>query len=89
MAVEREINSRTDLTLDEAVKERLELIEYRKSADWTSWVLEKVDRRIADLNNLIAEDVTVCLKRGDIIVVIRCIEKNFNKIMDFFNGLNS
>ena len=64
MAVEREINSRLDLTLNEAVKERLELIEYRKSTDWTSWVLEKIDRRIADLNNLIAEDVTKCLQRG-------------------------
>ena len=89
MAVEREINSRTDLTLDEAIKERLDLIEYRKSTDWTSWVLEKIDRRIADLEKLIAEDVTECLKRGDIIVAIKCIEKNFNKIMDFFDGFNT
>ena len=58
MAVEREISSRLDLTIDEAVKERLELIEYMKSENWTFPVIEKIERRIADLNNLIAERVT-------------------------------
>ena len=58
MAVEREISGRTDLSINEAVKERLELIEYMKSENWTFPVIEKVERRIADLNNLIAERVT-------------------------------
>jgi len=89
MAVEREISTKTDLTLDEAVQERLELIEYRKSEDWTYSVIEKIDRRIADLNNLIAEKVTECLKHGDTIIAVNCIGKNFNKITDFFDGLNS
>ena len=58
MAVEREISGRTDLTIEEAVKERLELIEYMKSENWTFPVIEKVERRIADLNSLIAEKIT-------------------------------
>ena len=58
MAVERKISTRMDLTLDEAVKERLELIEYRSSEKWVYSVIEKVERRLADLNNLIAEKVT-------------------------------
>ena len=58
MAIEREISSRTDLTIDEAVKERLELIEYMKSENWAFPVIEKIERRIADLNNLVTERVT-------------------------------
>ena len=58
MAEERKISNRLDLTIEEAVKERLELLEYRVSEKWTYSVTEKVDRRIADLNNLIAEKVT-------------------------------
>jgi len=58
MAIEREISSRTDLTIEEACKERLELIEYLRSENWVYSVTEKIDRRIADLNHLIAEKVT-------------------------------
>ena len=58
MAEERKISNRLDLTIEEAVKERLELLEYRASEKWVNSVTEKVDRRIADLNNLIAEKVT-------------------------------
>ena len=46
------------MTLEEAVKERLELIEYLRSENWVYSVIEKVERRLADLNNLIAEKVT-------------------------------
>lgn len=59
MAEERKISEKTDLTLFEAVEERLELIEYRKSEDWAFPVIERIDRRLAFLNNLIAEKVTV------------------------------
>ena len=58
MAEERKIGSRLDLTLEEAVQERLELIRYRSSEKWVGSVIERIDRRIADLNNLIAEKVT-------------------------------
>jgi len=58
MAVEKEINTKMDLTLEEAVKERLELFDYLNSEKWTYSVVEKVERRLADLNNLIADMVT-------------------------------
>lgn len=58
MAEERKISNNMDLTIVEAVQERYELKEYRKSEPWTHQVLEKIDRRIADLNNLIAEKVS-------------------------------
>ena len=59
MAEERKISEKTDLTLFEAVEERVELLEYRKSEDWVFSVIERIDRRMAFLNNLIAEKVTM------------------------------
>lgn len=64
MAQERKISGRLDLSIDEAVKERLELLAYRSSEKWVYSVTEKIDRRLADLNNLIAEKVT---DMGDLI----------------------
>ena len=58
MAEERKISTNLDLTIDEAVKERQELQVYRRSEKWVYSVTEKIDRRIADLNNLIADKVT-------------------------------
>ena len=58
MAEERKISTNLDLTIYEAVKERQELQVYRRSEKWVYSVTEKIDRRIADLNNLIADKVT-------------------------------
>lgn len=58
MAEERKIINNMNLTLEQAIQERLSLIEYRKSAKWVHSVLERIDRRLADLNNLIAEKVS-------------------------------
>lgn len=58
MAEERKISTKLDLTIEEAVKERSELLEYRASEKWVYSVIEKIDRRLADLNNLIAQRVT-------------------------------
>jgi hypothetical protein len=58
MPEERKISDKLDLSIEEAVKERLELLEYRASEKWVYSVVEKINRRIADLNNLIAQRVT-------------------------------
>lgn len=58
MAQERKISSNLDLIINEAVKERLELLKYRASEKWVPSVYEKIDRRLADLNNLIAQRIT-------------------------------
>ena len=49
MAVEKEINTKMDLTIDEAVQEWVELGDYLNSENWTYSVVEKVERRRADL----------------------------------------
>ncbi len=58
MPEERKISTNLALTMREAVKERQELQVYRRSEKWVYSVTEKIDRRIADLNNLIADKVT-------------------------------
>jgi len=67
MAVEREISGRTDLTIEEAVKEYIELEKYLNSENWSYYpVVDNVERRKAALRkivmnitiNTIAERVT-------------------------------
>ena len=49
MAVEREIRSDMNLTIDEAVQEWVELGDYLNSENWAYSVIEKVERRMSDL----------------------------------------
>lgn len=53
MAVEREISSSLDLTKEKAVIEYVELREYRKSENWTFPVIEKIERRMRTLAEIV------------------------------------
>lgn len=53
MAIERELNSSLDLTKEEVVIEYIELREYRKSENWTYSVIEKIERRMRTLTEII------------------------------------
>ena len=64
MAQERKISTNLDMTIAEAVSERQELKVYRNSQPWVYSVIEKIDRRLADLNNLIADKVTDEMAKG-------------------------
>lgn len=55
MAVEREISSKMDLTTEDAVKEYMSLQEYLQSEDWAFPVIEKVERRIKALCEIVME----------------------------------
>jgi hypothetical protein len=57
MAIEREISTNMDLTIDEAVKEWSELNDYLRSEDWVYSVVEKVQRRQADLAFLVMKQL--------------------------------
>jgi len=53
MAVEREISSRMDLTKEEAVSEYLELQDYIQSENWAFPVIEKIERRMKTLCEIV------------------------------------
>jgi len=55
MAEERKIGTNLDLTIAEAVKEYKELQVYLKSEQWVYSVVEKIERRMADLAKLVIE----------------------------------
>lgn len=55
MAEEREINTKSDLTKEEAVTEYIELQEYLESEDWAWPVVEKVERRMSELTKILME----------------------------------
>lgn len=55
MAVEREISSNMGLTIKEAVKEYISLQEYLHSEDWAFPVIEKIERRMKALCELVME----------------------------------
>lgn len=57
MAEERKISTNLDLTIDEAVLEYKELQEYKKSEPWVHTVIEKIERRQADLAKLVIERI--------------------------------
>jgi len=57
MAQERKISTNLDLTIEEAVKEYKELQVYLKSEAWVNSVIEKIERRMADLSKLVIEKI--------------------------------
>ena len=57
MAIEREISSNMDLTIEEAVREWMELGDYLRSENWAYSVVEKVERRMADLAFLVMKEL--------------------------------
>jgi len=52
---EFELSDKTDLSIDEVVKERSDLMEIAK-APWTNFVLEKINNRIRFLNDRIVQE---------------------------------
>ncbi len=56
MAEERKISTNLDITIDEAVCEYKELQVYLKSEKWVYSVVEKIERRMADLAKLVIEN---------------------------------
>jgi len=55
MAVEREISSNMDLTKEEAANEYISLQEYLHSEDWAFPVIEKVERRMKALCEIVMD----------------------------------
>ena len=52
---EYEISESTNISIDEVVKERAELIEMKTKELWTHYVLEAIERRLAYLNGRIVD----------------------------------
>ncbi len=55
MAEERKISTNLDITIEEAVLEYKELQVYLKSEPWVYSIVEKIERRMADLAKLVIE----------------------------------
>jgi len=57
MTEERKISTNLDLTIDEAAREYTELVEYLHSEKWVYSVIERIERRMADLAKLVIEKI--------------------------------
>jgi len=57
MTEEHKISTNLDLTIDEAAREYTELVEYLHSKDWVYSVIERIERRMADLAKLVIEKI--------------------------------
>lgn len=55
MAEERNISNKMDLSIDDATAEYVSLKKYLNSEKWVYSVIEKVERRLADLARLVIE----------------------------------
>lgn len=59
MAEERKISTNLNLTIKEAAKEYKELQEYMNSENWAFPVIERIERRMADLAKLVIENYEI------------------------------